>query len=92
VKIGDRTTTVAREQLSGHVVSPVTREHAIMEETFSVRSVSGPYIEDQLPSQESPEMAVRRVGSWCEMAANLGGWEPRSRGMSTVGRCYEAEQ
>jgi hypothetical protein len=34
-------TTVARDQLCGHVVSPATREHAIMEETFSVRSVLG---------------------------------------------------
>jgi hypothetical protein len=38
VKIGDSTTTVAREQLYGHF-SPVTREQATMEEMFSVRSV-----------------------------------------------------
>jgi hypothetical protein len=31
------------EQLCGHVVSPARREKAIIEETFSVRSVSGLY-------------------------------------------------
>jgi hypothetical protein len=36
VRTGDSTTAVAREQLT-----PATREHAITDETFSVRSVSG---------------------------------------------------
>jgi hypothetical protein len=31
----------------------------------------------------SLEMAVRRVGGWCEMATNLQGHEPGSRGTST---------
>jgi hypothetical protein len=36
---------VAREQLSGHV-SPAAREHAIVEETFSVRTLPRLYNED----------------------------------------------
>jgi hypothetical protein len=32
---------------------------------------------------ESLEMAVRKVGGWCEMASSLEGHEPRSRGTST---------
>jgi hypothetical protein len=32
---------VVWEQLCGQVVSPATSEHAIMEETFSVRSLPG---------------------------------------------------
>jgi hypothetical protein len=39
-KIRDSTTAVAREQLCGNVVCPVTRKQA-MEQIFSVRSVSG---------------------------------------------------
>jgi hypothetical protein len=35
--------------------------------------------EDQLPLQQSLETAVRRVGSWCEMAAILLGRELGSR-------------
>jgi hypothetical protein len=38
------------------------------------------------------EMAVRRVGSWCEVAVSLRGREPRSTGTSTIGRCYQAVQ
>jgi hypothetical protein len=38
------------------------------------------------------EMAVRRVGGWREIAASLRGREPRSRGTSTFGRHYQAEQ
>jgi hypothetical protein len=34
VERGDSVKAVAREQLCGHVVSPATREHAIMEEIF----------------------------------------------------------
>jgi hypothetical protein len=41
-------TAVAREQLCGHV-SPATREHTIMEETFSVQHVPGLYNKDWLP-------------------------------------------
>jgi hypothetical protein len=36
---------------------------------FSVRSVPRLY---HLPLEESLEMAVRRVGGWCVMAASLG--------------------
>jgi hypothetical protein len=42
----DSTTAVTNEQLSGHVVSQATREHAITEETFSVGSVPGLRNED----------------------------------------------
>jgi hypothetical protein len=44
-----------------------------MEAVFYVRSVPKLYNEDKLPLRESPEMAemaVRRAGSWCEMAAS----------------------
>jgi hypothetical protein len=44
VYTGDSTRAVAREQLCGQV-SPATREHAIMEETFSVQSRLGSYNE-----------------------------------------------
>jgi hypothetical protein len=37
---------VAREEHCGHIVSPRTKEHTIMEETFSVRFVPGLYKED----------------------------------------------
>jgi hypothetical protein len=43
----DSTTAVAREQLCGHVVSSAAREHAIMVQTFTMRSVRGLYIEDE---------------------------------------------
>jgi hypothetical protein len=43
-----------------------TDTHAIIEEPLeavvSVRYVPRPYNEDQMPLQESPEKAVRRVG------------------------------
>jgi hypothetical protein len=67
------------------------KEHTIMKAKFSVGSMPR-LCNDQMPLQESPEMAVRRVGGWCEMAASLRGRESRSRGSSTVGRCYQAEQ
>jgi hypothetical protein len=41
---------------------------------------------------ESLETAVVTVGGWCEMAASLREREPGSRGMSTVGRRYQAAQ
>jgi hypothetical protein len=47
VQTGDSTAAVVREQLCGHVVSPATRKHTIIEETFSVRSVPGLYNEDE---------------------------------------------
>jgi hypothetical protein len=50
-----------------------------------MRSVSGPYNEDQLPLRESLETAVTRIEVWCEMAASL-------RGTSSVGRRYQAAQ
>jgi hypothetical protein len=40
------TTAAAKEQLCGHIGSPATREHAIMEETFSVRLLPRLYDED----------------------------------------------
>jgi hypothetical protein len=46
VLTGDSKTAVAREQLCGYVVSAATGEHVIMEETFSVLSMSGLYNED----------------------------------------------
>jgi hypothetical protein len=44
-KVCDSTTAVGRKQRYGHV-SLAKREHAIMEGTFSVRSVPGLYDED----------------------------------------------
>jgi hypothetical protein len=41
VQTGDSATAIAMEQLCGHVVSPAMREHAIMEEMFSVTSMLG---------------------------------------------------
>jgi hypothetical protein len=40
---GDSTTAVARKLLCGHTVSPETREHAIMEKTFSEGAAPGLY-------------------------------------------------
>jgi hypothetical protein len=39
VYTGDNSTPVGREQFCEYTISPVTREHAIMEVVFSVRSV-----------------------------------------------------
>jgi hypothetical protein len=39
-------TAIAREQIRRDVLSPATREHAIMEVTFSVPSLPGLYNED----------------------------------------------
>jgi hypothetical protein len=44
----------------------------VLEAVFSVLSVPRLYNEGQLTLEESLETAVRRVGSWCEMAASLG--------------------
>jgi hypothetical protein len=55
-----------------------------MKAVFSLRSVPKLYNEEQLPLQESLEMAVRTVGRWCEMAASLRGREHGNRGTSTV--------
>jgi hypothetical protein len=46
-KTGDRTTAIAREQLCG-LASPATREHAIIEENFSLRYLLGLHNEDYL--------------------------------------------
>jgi hypothetical protein len=51
-------TSIAREQLYGHV-SPVTGEHAIMEERFSVRSVAGIYIYKTRTSSHLRVVVVR---------------------------------
>jgi hypothetical protein len=46
MKTDDSTTAAAKEQFCEHVVPPAKREHATMEEPFSVRSVPGLYNED----------------------------------------------
>jgi hypothetical protein len=61
--IGDNTTAVVREQLYGYILSPATREHEIMEETFSVRSTPGLYNEDQLSLGDSSKEARVEAGS-----------------------------
>jgi hypothetical protein len=38
------------------------------------------------------EPSVSRVGGWCEMAASLWGCELGSKGISAVGRCFQAVQ
>jgi hypothetical protein len=85
VKTGDSTTAVARRQLCGQVVSLETKQDAIMMVTFSVRYMPKLYNENQMPLQDSLEMAVRRVEGWCEMATSLQGCESGSTGMSTIG-------
>jgi hypothetical protein len=64
----------------------------LLEAVFSMLSVPSLYNEDQLPLRESSENAVRRVAGSGEMAASLRGREPGSRGMTTIGRSYQAEQ
>jgi hypothetical protein len=64
----------------------------LLEAVFPVRSLLKLYNVDQLPLRDSLEIAIRRVGGWCEMAASLQVCESGSSGMSTVGRCYPAEQ
>jgi hypothetical protein len=44
----------------------------LLEMVFSMLSVPVLYNEDQLRLRESIELAVRRVGGWCEMVASLG--------------------
>jgi hypothetical protein len=44
-----------------------------MEETFSVRSVPRLYNQDQPLLGDNPETAVRRLGTWCEVAVSLRG-------------------
>jgi hypothetical protein len=92
VQRGDSTTAFAKEQLCGHVVSPATTEHAVVEGTLSVLSVTGLYNGDRPSLRDSPETAVSRVGGWCDMAASLRGHEPGNTGTSIVGRCLQAEQ
>jgi hypothetical protein len=43
----------------------------LLEAVFSVRFVPMPYNEIQLPLEKNLETAMRRVGSWCEMATSL---------------------
>jgi hypothetical protein len=74
VKTGDSRTAVAREQLCRHVVSPAKREHAIMEDTFSVRSVPGLYNEDFDRSIGQGEARHRKY-----KRLKLGGREPYDR-------------
>jgi hypothetical protein len=50
---------------------------------FSVRLVLRLYNKHQLPLQGSLQIAIRRVGSWREMATSLQGHDPRSRGTFT---------
>jgi hypothetical protein len=90
---------VSRQWLSNVNVVAVTDTYAIIQElletVFSVRFVPRRYKEDQLLSpvrRESPETAVTRVGSWCEMAVSLRVREPGIRGTSTVGSRYQAAQ
>jgi hypothetical protein len=61
----------------------------LLEAVFPVLSVPRLYNEDQLPLQNSLDMAVRTVGGWCVMATSLRGREPGSEGTSTVGKCYQ---
>jgi hypothetical protein len=81
-----------REQFCGHVIYTETREHAIMEETFSVRSVPRLYNEDQHPLRHSLETAVTRVGGSCDAAANLRTRGLRSRGTSAVESVVRSEK
>jgi hypothetical protein len=52
-----------------------TNKHGTIEElleaVFSVRSMPRLYNEQQLRLRMSLEIAVRRVGGWCEMAVRL---------------------
>jgi hypothetical protein len=43
----------------------------LLEAVFAVRSVPRLYNDGQLPLDKSVEMAMRRVGCWCEMAVSL---------------------
>jgi hypothetical protein len=89
-------TVVTRQQLNNRQMLASRDTQVTIEElsknAFSARSVPSLYNEDQLPLRENPEMVVRGVEGWCEMAARLQGREPGSRVTSTVGRRYQAEQ
>jgi hypothetical protein len=50
----------------------MTKIVELLGEVFYIRSVPRLYSEEQLLLRESLEMAVRRVGGWCEMAAKVG--------------------
>jgi hypothetical protein len=52
-------------------ITDMNATEELLSAVFSVRSVLRLYNEDQLPLEESPETAVRRVGGWCETAACL---------------------
>jgi hypothetical protein len=80
---------------SRHVIAAADTHETmedLLEETFSMRSVSTIYNKDKLPLRDSLETALRRVGCWCEIAAILRGREAGRIGKSIVGRRYQAAQ
>jgi hypothetical protein len=71
----------------------VTRNSGVtVGRVFSLWYVPRLYNEGQLTLRDSLGIAVRRVGSCCEMVASLRRRELGSRGMSIVGRRYQAAQ
>jgi hypothetical protein len=68
-------------------VPPTIEE--LLEAVLSVLSVPRLYNEGQLPLEEILETAVRRMRSWCEIAASMRGREPRNRGTPTIRCCSE---
>jgi hypothetical protein len=66
---------IAWHWLSSHHVIATTDTFTTIEElleaVFSVQSVQRLCNKDQLPLQKSFEMAVRKEGGWCEMAASM---------------------
>jgi hypothetical protein len=70
----------AREQICGHIVSPATREHAMMEETFSVRFLSGLYNEEMRVAVVRSEMLVAeaRDSLGTQRKKNVHHWKPLS--------------
>jgi hypothetical protein len=78
---------------SGLGLTPLRRK--TREELLEAVFLCGPcrgYITRTSCHYDSLEMAVRRVGGWCEMGASLRGREPGDTGTSTVGRRYQAAQ
>jgi hypothetical protein len=55
--------------MAGTVAEATLEE--LLDEVFSVWFVPRLYNEEQLRLRERLEMAVRRVGGWCVMAASL---------------------
>jgi hypothetical protein len=83
---GDSTTAVAREQLCGHVSPPATREHAIMEKIFSMRSVPGLYSkENRCKTRLCMRQIARRILLLENSSAVSAQWRPRvSAGISKL--------